>query len=608
MKHRLIRNIALMLLLATAMFFGCTPEQMSEPDASSGSTAEGAPSELHLVEAHETEYVIVIPTHAKKYVRSTAKLLADAIEAYTGAVILVCEDSDVPESGTFPECEILFGLTNRPEQAESNPEAYAQGYAISVKNRKLLFDAETQSGLYLAVCRFVQDVFGPGADPEHGLPEAPIVSALSLPGGYAAVEKLPFALFPFLGYPISDYRVVYRGGSLMQERYAHRISETVRTLAGKPLAIAAAPVAEGGVQLVVEERTELPRGEFEITVRENRITLAASTYYGFEGIFRYLETAAPNGYYPFREGFSFRGSYLDSLTSLTESTRYAYLPAGNLRIMSYNVLWGQPDIAERNRLQAEMIAQYRPDVLGLQECDFNNRLESAYNIITLLESLGYRESISPAIPDFYRRYNVCPILYNTATTELVRSGYHIYENQQSGSETRMLSWAVLRDKTGKGSYVLLNTHLEGGNAAVGLGQVQEIETIIAGLLQEYPKLPVFLIGDFNFNRSSPTFAYLADTAGYRHARDLATEFVSITNSTHSAPVFDTLCGMMQPGGNVGYDNQGQNSIDQIFLAAGGGEVRVYGCVADECTRSGSDHFPVFIDYVFESATELLKVR
>lgn len=349
---------------------------------------------------------------------------------------------------------------------------------------------------------------------------------------------------------------------------------------------------------MIEESEALPQGDFEITVSEKSITLAASTYYGFEGIFRYLETAAPNGYYPFRDGFSVKGNYKDHLTKLTQSTKYAYLPAGDVRIMSYNVLWGHPDIAARNRLQSEMIKQYMPDVLGLQECDFNNRLTNENNIITLLEALGYRESMNPEMP-VYRKYNVSPILYHTATTEVLESDYHIYQNQQlPKGETRVLSWAVLRNKANGKNYIVVNTHLEGGNAVVGLGQVQEIEAQIQRLSQKYSGVPVFLIGDFNFNRSSATYSYIVNTAGYRHTRDLATDFVSTTKSTHDYPKFDRVHGMMLPVGGIGYDNQGQLSFDNIFLATGEADVRVYGCIADECTLSASDHFPIFIDFVF----------
>ena len=598
MKCRSKRFASWGILLVFALLFGCTGKNAQNSGGLSETTGSMKTENLQVVKNHKTDYVIVIPEHSKTYVRAMAERLAGTVEAYTGAKLQVRNDSETSDmgGGERTEKEILLGITNRPEQTEKSDVDYAQGYSISVVGDKLLFNSETQSGLYLAISQFVRDVFG--AEPEGELPTTPVLAELLIPRNYLAVQRIQFSLFPFFDYPASDYCVVYDSAAQMQSRYAYRISEIIKTLSGESLINSTTVSSENGIQIVIEESEALPQGDFEITVSEKSITLAASTYYGFEGIFRYLETAAPNGYYPFRDGFSVKGNYKDHLTKLTQSTKYAYLPAGDVRIMSYNVLWGHPDIAARNRLQSEMIKQYMPDVLGLQECDFNNRLTNENNIITLLEALGYRESMNPEMP-VYRKYNVSPILYHTATTEVLESDYHIYQNQQlPKGETRVLSWAVLRNKANGKNYIVVNTHLEGGNAVVGLGQVQEIEAQIQRLSQKYSGVPVFLIGDFNFNRSSATYSYIVNTAGYRHTRDLATDFVSTTKSTHDYPRFDRVHGMMLPAGGIGYDNQGQLSIDNIFLATGEADVRVYGCIADECTLSASDHFPIFIDFVF----------
>lgn len=599
MKCRSKRFASWGILLVIALLFGCNGKTAQNPGGLSETTGPMKTENLQVVKNHKTDYVIVIPERSKTYVRAMAERLARTVEAYTGAKLQVRKDSEASDmgGGERAEKEILLGITNRPEQTEKSDVDYAQGYSISVVGDKLLFNSETQSGLYLAISQFVQDVFG--AEPEGELPTTPVLAELLIPRSYLAVQRIQFSLFPFFDYPASDYCVVYDSVAQMQARYAYRISEIIKTLSGESLINSTTVSSENGIQIVVEESETLPQGDFEITVSGKSITLAASTYYGFEGIFRYLETAAPNGYYPFRDGFSVKGNYKDNLTKLTQSTQYAYLPAGDVRMMSYNVLWGHPDIAERNRLQSEMIKQYMPDVLGLQECDFNNRLTNENNIITLLEALGYRESMNPEMPEVYRKYNVSPILYHTATTEVLESNYHIYRSQQlQKGETRVLSWAVLRNKANGKNYIVVNTHLEGGNAVVGLEQVQEIEALIQRLSLRYSGVPVFLIGDFNFNRSSSTYSYIVNTAGYLHTRDLATDFVSTTKSTHDCPRFDQVYGMMLPVGGIGYDNQGQLSIDNIFLATGGADVRVYGCIADECTLSASDHFPIFIDFVF----------
>lgn len=358
MKCRSKRFASWGILLVIALLFGCNGKTAQNSGGLSDTTGPMKTENLQVVKNHKTDYVIVIPEHSKTYVRAMAERLSRTVEAYTGAKLQVRKDSETSDmgGGERAEKEILLGITNRPEQTEKSDVDYAQGYSVSVVGDKLLFNSETQSGLYLAISQFVQDVFG--AEPEGELPTTPVLAELLIPRNYLPVQRIQFSLFPFFDYPASDYCVVYDSAAQMQARYAYRISEIIKTLSGESLINSTTVSSENGIQIVIEESEALPQGDFEITVSEKSITLAASTYYGFEGIFRYLETAAPNGYYPFRDGFSFKGNYKDSLTKLTQSTKYAYLPAGDVRIMSYNVLWGHPDIAARNRLHSEMIKQY----------------------------------------------------------------------------------------------------------------------------------------------------------------------------------------------------------------------------------------------------------
>lgn len=340
MKCRSKRFASWVILLVFALLFGCTGKNAHNSGGLSDTTGPMKTENLQVVKNHKTDYVIVIPEHPKTYVRAMAERLARTVEAYTGAKLQVRNDSETSDmgDGERTEKEILLGITNRPEQTEKSDVDYAQGYSISVVGDKLLFNSETQSGLYLAISQFVQDVFG--AEPEGELPTTPVLAELLIPCNYLAVQRIQFSLFPFFDYPASDYCVVYDRAAQMQARYAYRISEIIKTLSGESLINSTTVSSENGIQIVIEESEALPQGDFEITVSEKSITLAASTYYGFEGIFRYLETAAPNGYYPFRDGFSVKGNYKDHLTKLTQSTKYAYLPAGDVRMMSYNVLWG----------------------------------------------------------------------------------------------------------------------------------------------------------------------------------------------------------------------------------------------------------------------------
>ena len=171
--------------------------------------------------------------------------------------------------GERAEKEILLGITNRPEQTEKSDVDYAQGYSVSVVGDKLLFNSETQSGLYLEISQFVQDVFG--AEPEGALPTTPVLAELLIPRNYLAVQRIQFSLFPFFDYSASDYCVVYESGAQMPARYAHRVSEAIKTLSGESLVTTTFAPTGDGIQIVIEESEALPQGDFEITVSEKSI-------------------------------------------------------------------------------------------------------------------------------------------------------------------------------------------------------------------------------------------------------------------------------------------------------------------------------------------------
>ena len=229
MKCRSKRFASWGILLVIALLFGCNGKTAQNSGGLSDTTGPMKAENLQVVKNHKTDYVIVIPEHSKTYVRAMAERLARTVEAYTGAKLQVRNDSETSDmgGGERAEKEILLGITNRPEQTEKSDVDYAQGYSVSVVGDKLLFNSETQSGLYLAISQFVQDVFG--AEPEGELPTTPVLAELLIPRNYLPVQRIQFSLFPFFDYPASDYCVVYDSVAQMQARYAYRISEIIKT-------------------------------------------------------------------------------------------------------------------------------------------------------------------------------------------------------------------------------------------------------------------------------------------------------------------------------------------------------------------------------------------
>lgn len=383
-------------------------------------------------------------------------------------------------------------------------------------------------------------------------------------------------------------RISYRENDLLLRRSAVEIA----ALLEKEPALRAACV---GRRILLEFDRQILPGAFRISSKGNLICLSAADYLGLDSAVRKLFRSIQEGC-SWRNGESRTGHCGDAPDDLCVSLTYAFRRLGNVRLMSYNVLWGHPNVCERNLLQAAAVDVYRPDVLGLQECADNNRVYAGdQNIMTLLEALGYRECTNPRIAGTYRRCNVSPILYNTATTELLHAESVIFRHQQEHGETRLLTWAVLSEKQTHLCYAVLNTQLEGGNAVIGLGQVKEIEELLDMLHTGYPEAPIFLIGDFNFIKTSNSYGYLTGQAGCVYVGDLATVYASPVKSYHPYPRFDPVLGLMQPDGGAERDADAVESFDRIFLARGKAEVAVFGVAVDACTLSASDHFPLFAD-------------
>ena len=84
------------------------------------------------------------------------------------------------------------------------------------------------------------------------------------------------------------------------------------------------------------------------------------------------------------------------------------------------------------------------------------------------------------------------------------------------------------------------------------------------------------------------------TAGYLNARELAAVSTKV-RSYQTYPEFDQKLGIMQPVGDITIDNRG--SVDHIILSSADKlTVNLFGVVVDECTRSASDHLPIFMDF------------
>ena len=570
------------------------------------------PEQLKILENGTTDYVIVRSWYAQDWEIELAVRFRDTIQALTGITIPIVEDYEDPDAGiTRTEKEIVIGTTNREDEYSPDYESIGDGYHVFVANERLVFASKSHAGLYLAIHQFFENIYAVDIDSED-LKRLDYTD-LTVTAKYNSMDSFPSGTVPYMDVNFSDYTVTYAENDYMQKRMALVISSALHSQTGLTLPCVGTDVpAAASVALCSENGNgdKIGSGKWELNVSGDTIYICASDYYGFEGAAYYLKTAYKNGHYPFSEGFTANGTYTDSLNQLTASDAYAYQHKGDVRVMFYNALWqnrtGNYDYddvpaAERNILQAEMIAQYMPDVLGLQEMDASKRSNCQENDLgKLLSALGYVETIDPAVENRIG-INCTPLFYLPETTMLIDSAYYWYQAQDANAagndqSSKALTWGVFENLATGERFIAISTHMCTRDAAVREKQAQEAVALISRLAEEY-HCPVFIGGDYNDIAGSPAYQALIDS-GCVDVQQEASVSTDI-KSSKNYPKYDSQLGMMRPNGDA--VPGAQNSVDHVLLYRGEDiTLQVFGIVVDECTRSASDHLPLFVDFIFSA--------
>ena len=227
----------------------------------------------------------------------------------------------------------------------------------------------------------------------------------------------------------------------------------------------------------------------------------------------------------------------------------------------------------------------------------NSKLDGDGSLAGLLAVLCYSETVDPRV-DNDMKVNYTPLFYNQNTTKLIKSEYVWYTAQDTTAgkmdqSSKALTWGVFENKGTGDRYLVISTHMCTRDDTVRGRQAQEAIALIAELAEAY-HCPVFLGGDMNGTAEAANYrAFLA--AGYTDVQKASA--VTTNVNTHAAyPSYNSDLGMLRPTGAVSLN---PNSIDHILLANGESvSLKVFGVVADECTRSASDHFPMFVDFSF----------
>ena len=453
--------------------------------------------------------------------------------------------------------------------------------------------------------------------------------------------------------------VTYDGGYL-GHRYAYEwtqmLVDTVDALDASEVGVYEGKLSDEYYRIELSADATVGSGNWRIErVNDRLVRVYAADGYGFIGASRYFAEAwEQSGSYTAEIA---SGSYLQTLSELEGGTAYAYNRQGEVRVMFYNVLWGEPTPDERNQLNAETVRRYLPDVLGLQEMNKSKRgntQDGKGGLIAELEALGYVEAIDPRVKNlygteeripgtdaslttdvtehtelygygtkggtevtvngetFYTFFNCAPLLYNAQTTRLIAADYYWYRNQwdkrtgqkhENGATdcaSKAATWGVFENLATGERYIAISTHMCTRSDYVRGLQGQEMVELIERLSAEYD-CPIILGGDYNGTYTSANYRIFEQNGMIDVEKNgLATVYTSKTRGHHTYPAFNEEAGLTLPasGDNTGTAGS-DKSVDHIMLAnveEGELTVGIFALIIDDCTMSGADHFPMVMDF------------
>ena len=658
MKRILISLLA--CLLCFSMLVACrdNPAITTEPstEATTGGNNEPVQKTLLLVENGASPYQIVISEDATDAEIDAAYELRLVIRLLTDVAIEIVEDT-APVS----EYEIIVGAhTNRDEHYDAPDATYTNGYAIYIRENRIIIESESEYSIRVAVARFVKDCLGYDINSDD-LYLGDTHTTLPCLGDYEIVMD-GYVLFE----NALEASIVYNG-DYMQKRYAYVLRDELTAKLGNSedktpvpaLVTKTNETADMGNRIELIEDNTVESGKWKIEMAdENRVVIKAKDYYGFVAAARVLSNMFQANK-KFIEKSESEGDYRDTLASYEKGNAYAYNQLGEYRVMFYNALWDDNNIsAERIVLNTVLIKEYMPDVLGLQEMNKakrGNLKDGSGGLIAELAKLGYVEAVDPRVKNaydknqyipgtdafattganagtelkgygtsgatyvtyngesYYTFFNCAPLLYNTKTTKLIDAGYYWYKNQwdkrpgQSHENwandcgSKAATWGIFEDLTTGERYIAISTHMCTRSDYVKGLQAQEMVDLIATLTAEYD-YPVILGGDYNGNYTSANFTcFEANGLVDVEKNNLATVYTSKEQSYHRPyPEMDKDKGCVQPTKDDDYGKMtSATSVDHIMLTnvkEGELDIYVFGVVIDECTLSGADHFPLIMDF------------
>lgn len=332
--------------------------------------------------------------------------------------------------------------------------------------------------------------------------------------------------------------------------------------------------------------------EFVITAIGNKLVIAGHNAYATQKaveafIEKYLEPAV--------KGEAFTFAYREVLIADAGSEQIALHQDADLRIMTLNVNGSDNEAEKRYDHIYNVVMKYLPDIMCFQECNkaqytnVINRLRSTYTV-----ACQYHQNGST--------YIYTPILFRKDKYELVDKWGGWLDGRYTGTNTKSITYAVLKVKeTGK-TFCVINMHgavcsntytgYENKTSAElaeianqwrkdNVRQMLELhDTVVA----KHGDMPFLFTADYNFTSDSVPYS-MVTKAGLVDAETAATvSKMTGTKTTHT----------------VGNAPAAGKSIDHVFYYPDSMEALVHFVGREgESELRASDHLLVYADVKFK---------
>jgi endonuclease/exonuclease/phosphatase family metal-dependent hydrolase len=263
-----------------------------------------------------------------------------------------------------------------------------------------------------------------------------------------------------------------------------------------------------------------------------------------------------------------------------------------LGIMSFNVRCGDADDGEnrwekRRGMVFDVIRDYRPDIVGLQEAlrfqlDQIRAALPEYGELGVGRKDGKTEGEYSAILYRTDRFNV-----DESSTFWFSDTPNVPNSKNWGNKmTRICTWARLTDKKTSRSLYFYNLHLDNRSQPSRERSVELLTERIRD--RKFPE-PVILTGDFNAGEDNPAILYIKGKCTLPAADK--------SESTNPVSMVDTF-RLVHPNATVvgtsgGFEGRRDGKkIDYIFVAPGTRVIRARIVYTHHYGRYPSDHFPI----------------